>query len=437
MPKDKNEIIGNKAKNTEVNKKATQQKAQPQKRRKMNLDNRAYKPRRTKKVDTQAFTTESLLKLMGSASSPAKKAVLINTTNTRVHFDNNVIFTPTKKHSTQVLSPTKVKLSTPEKGPLTSFVTTPMGSKLKPSRIIECDDGAYTLFISEDKVEESELKIPTSVNKWVLKSSPIPKDSLDGFEDYKITRQGIFDTEKLIKKRKERRENPRLKSQNDLMKYPANKSLRKAGFEVEDNTAHWLDFLPHNFVGDASRTPKNLGIGTRFANAAMELVNRAIRQLLCEKDSSFTSIYLTVKPEWVPGYENIRLLKSLKVIIKDSKAKDAHQACFKFNCLTLEKVCITDVNPIKQFILKKFQDKTKAANKQIAIPVAPLADKSVLGSIELNTIDDVENDGFKLHRAPVTFAFDKHSSHRRPFSPVKLKSNTQKTKTGAKRSLSY
>ena len=323
------------------------------KKRKKKSDG-AYRPgtRRSTPLDASAFTVENLMKLNQAASSPAKKGVLLNSTSTDVPLESK-LFTPRKTRFTQLLSPSKVTLSTPQKGPLTSHVTTPKGSKLRPSRMIECDDGTCVLFLSEDKINDDSLIIPPKPSNW-LKTSPIPKAQLNGLIDVEITQKSIQATQALIRARKKQGLPARIKSQNEVMNMPANQALKNAGIKAEPNTMHWVHFISHMFIGDKSQTVENLGLGTKYANMAMELVNPAIQRLL-NKKNAYPAIYLSIIPEFVPGYESIRLLKSLTMVIKDAKGDTyKHKASVKFNMLSLQKVCLSDVQPIKKFIMKKF-----------------------------------------------------------------------------------
>lgn len=366
----------------------------PKKKRKKNPD-RAFRPGapRSKPLDPSAFSVENLMKLNQAASSPAKKGVLLNSTSTSVSLESE-LFTPKKTHSTQLLSPSKVTLSTPEKGPLTTYVTTPKGSKLRPSRIIQCDDGTFTLFLSEDKINNESLKIPHIPSKWINKS-PIPKVHLNGCIDVEITKKTIKETEALIRARKKEGLPARKVSQNIVMGIAANKALSHAGIKAAPGTMHWVHFVSHMFIGDKSQTAENLGLGTKYANMAMELVNPAIKRLLYKKNA-YPAIYLSIIPEFVPGYESLRLLKSLTMVIKDAKGDDyKHKALIKFNMLSLQKVCLTDVLPVRKFIMNKFAN---------------------------NLAKEKENDQFLLNISPAPVLTFKHTAMQKsgPMSPIKL-----------------
>ncbi|MGD9592165.1 MAG: hypothetical protein AB7V32_06560 [Candidatus Berkiella sp.] len=358
---------------------------------------------RSRPIDPSAFTVENLFKLNQSALSPAPKAVILNTTSTKPNLETQ-LFTPNKKHASTLISPSKVTLSTPDKGPFTRFVTTPLGSKLFPSRMIDCDDGAYVLFLSEAKINNQNITIPKKPANWI-KQSPIPKASLKGFVDIKITKKQIQATEALIRKRKREGLAPRAVSQNKVMGIPANTALKKAGITADPNTMHWVHFISHSFIGDKSQIVSNLGLGTKYANMAMELVNPVIKRLLFKK-GAYPAIYLSIIPEYVPGFEAIRLLKSLTMIIKDGKGDSfEHKASITFDMLTLQKVCLTDVIPVRKFIMQKF------ANKNDKTSQAKQATENSLQAPE----------EFLLHKAPLTPLYGTKSAKRRqalsPLSP--------------------
>ncbi|MCS5711794.1 hypothetical protein [Candidatus Berkiella aquae] len=345
----------------------------PKRRRKKNRDG-AYNPRgKSRAVNTTEFTTENLIRLMKSATSPAKKVAIINTTNASVCEDETVLFTPKKKHSSILLKSPQYKLSTPDAGPKTSHLVTPLGSKLYPSRIIQCDDGVVSVFISEDKKAQKELTIPDKPAAWI-KKSPIPAAKMTGMVDIAVTKKAIKAVEALKRKRKKAGENPRKISQNEVMGIAATQALRKAGVEINDGEAQHCHFLSHEFFGDKSQTVQNMGIGTRQANAAMELVNRAIKRLLYMKNGPAV-IYVSATPEWVPGFEKVRWLKKLTLTIKDGAGKNfKHSAKVTFNMLTLSPVCLSDVRPVRDSIIAKFSGKVR--QKPVA-PVKPMTPPTV------------------------------------------------------------
>lgn len=326
------------------------------KKRKKNKDG-AWHPRQNAapRDTTQFSSSEGVIRLMGAAASPAAKIAILNTTSLSICQGELQLTTPTKKHSSKVLTPSKYTLSTPEAGPKTSHLLTPKGSKLLPSRIIECDDGVISVFLSEDKVKPKSLVVPRTPKPWIA-HSPIPKASMQGMLDIPITKKQIKRVDALRRTRIKMGENPRKISQNTLNCIPATQAMRKAGITVENGDGHYTHFIPFSFLGDEAQTVENMGIATRHANAAMELVNPAIRRLLYMKNGPEV-VYLSAIPTWEPGYENIRLLKSLTYLIKDGKGNDyKHSATVRFNMLSLANICLTDVRPVRDSIIAKFSD---------------------------------------------------------------------------------
>ncbi len=379
------------------------------KRRKRKAD-KAWHPRQSAGTrDFGSFTTETLLRFMRTASSPAKKVAVLKPPQLMIFEGESVLCTPTGKHSSQLLSPSGYTLSTPEAGPLTSHLITPMGSKLLPSRVIECDDGFISVFLSENKVIAKELNIPLKPKTWI-QYSPIPEVDMQGMIDIPITKKQIKQIEQQTRKRKREGMEPRGISQNALNKIPATKAMRKAGIEVNDGDGHYAHFIPFSFLGDNAQKVENMGIGTRHANAAMELVNPAIRRLLYKKNGPKV-VYLSAIPEWVPGFEKIRLLKSITYIIKDGIGNDfKHSAKIAFNMLSLAEVCLTDVRPIKDSIIEKFSEKTPKKVEELptllsptrAIPMSPSFRNRAMTKIESPNFDS-----FAPSPAPIVPAFNK------------------------------
>lgn len=352
-----------------------QQKPGRKKRRRKNTDGAWRKNQNTGTRDFSSFTTENQLRCMGAASLPADEVVLLNSSQTTICQDENKLSTPKGKHSSRVLTPSKYQASTPEAGPRTTYIVTKEGKKLLPSRVIELDDGVVSVFLSQDKVIEKDLLIPTSAKPWIA-HSPIPEVSMAGMIDIPITKKKIKATDALTRSRKRGGQNPRKISQNQLNNIPATKAMRKAGIDVNDGDGHYLHFIPFSFIGDEAQVVYNMGIGTRFANAAMELVNPAIRRLLYAKNGPKV-VYLSAIPEWVPGFEKIRLLKSITYIIKDGKGNNyQNSAKVIFNALSLREVCLTEVRPLREIIINKFSGKTPKKDFTSPLPTTPLSSKT-------------------------------------------------------------
>lgn len=306
--------------------------------------------------DISNFSTEGLLHLMGAASSPPPKVAVLNSTQSKILQGEKKLSTPKGKHVSELLTPTKYTLSTPAAGPKTTYLTTPQGSQLLPSFVLECNDGEFGIFLPENKVSKKQLTIPSKAKPWIA-HSPIPKADMNGMIDIPITKSQIKKVEALVRKRKKEAVNPRGISQNSLNKIPATKAMRNAGIKVADGDGHHVHFIPFSFLGDDAQVVNNMGIGTKYANAAMELVNPAIRRLLYMKNGPKT-VYLSAIPTWVPGFEKIRLLKSITYIIKDGNGDNyQHHAKITFNTLSLAEVCVTNVRPIRDFIIEKFSNK--------------------------------------------------------------------------------
>lgn len=288
----------------------------------------------TRAPSKKLTSAESILYVMGAASSPAARTTFISTLEGSPINANRVI-----NH----IPSSQCAFSTPHKGPYTSHVTTPIGeSKLRPSRMIECDDGVVTIFISEDKTEENTLSL-LPPNDWVKNCIPL-SDSLDGIIDFEITRENVFSGGSI-----------RAKSQNAVMgNLSARDALINAGYEMPPRLANWIHFIPHAFLGILGQIASNMGLGLKNPNGAMEIINRAIPKILLHPNGP-EKLYLSAIPKWVEGYENIRLLESITYIVKNAPG----ELCTKwmrttFEMLSLASVCVTEIPIIEALMEKKF-----------------------------------------------------------------------------------
>ena len=75
------------------------------------------------------------------------------------------------------------------------------------------------------------------------------------------------------------------------------------------------------------------------------------------------------------------------MVIKDAKGDDfKHKASIKFDMLSLQKVCLTDVQPIRKFIMKKFSNKPPKNNEnaQASSPILHMHKMAKLRSQNLS-----------------------------------------------------
>jgi hypothetical protein len=306
----------------------------------------AWHPRqdakRKKSQPTEAGSqVERLLKLMQSDSTPAKRMAVVSSRTSPLNLES------------AVLTPSQLLFSTPTQGPRTRKVTTPNGTALFPARILTFNDGETTLFLPANKVSDNALNLPQP-NTW-LENSPVPQVDQSGLIDAVITLEMIKNVDKLKRERERMGQNPRGQSQNKLMRIPATRALKLAGIAVEDGIGQWLHFGPHSFFGDEAQKATNIGLGTRYANAAMELVNPVIKSLLLKHKENLPQLYLSAIPEWAEGFERIRLLKSINCVLKDGPGQNfTRSASIKFNTLSLNPVCLSEIEPVRQAIMNKF-----------------------------------------------------------------------------------
>lgn len=295
----------------------------------------------------------NLLSTMGVASPSPKKSIVID----------NLASPLSSSKITNVNA--NVTLSTPLKGALTSKVFTPAGTVLKPKRSIQCDDGNITFFASRKK-ERSHLSLPEP-NEWVKNDSPIPKASFKGVVDKKITRGFILGARWKKRERMLAGRGKRGKSQIQVMgNISARHALEKAGISVESGVAHWVHFVGHQFIDEQSQVPSNLGLALKWANGAMAQVEEEIYHILMHRNKAIRpeALYLTVIPEWVEEFKNIRLLKSITVQVKDKPGKEAKKfVSMTFDALLPEGIPGAETKMIQKVMRKKFlQKKPEASN---------------------------------------------------------------------------
>lgn len=246
---------------------------------------------------------------------------------------------------------------TPPKGTLTPKEThfiTPMGSTLPLSVHIQCDDGDFKIFLSSEAMSYQRVQFPKKPTSW-LKDSPVPIAEFTGIEDYPISRTSILKASKDTQENKKVGKDPRGINQNKLMRISATKALIESGFDVPPKSAHWTHLLPWALVGKQSQKVRNLGIATSQANARMELVNRALESFLREHPEQ--TLYLSAIPQWVEGYESIRLLETVTYVIKDGIGNQCQKsATITFDMLALQSVCNSEIDPTAEFLKEKFAE---------------------------------------------------------------------------------
>lgn len=322
---------------------------------------RNRKKSKTQKTQTNNFTTAGLMSLMQSLDSAAEKAVLLHDCASPVKFDKAKASSKTT-YTTPSKAP-QLTFSSPQKGVETSEVFSPEGSRYVRSRILRLSKGSISLFLPSHKVVEKDLSIPPSPKPWI-NESPVPDVHTNGVFKVKINQEIILAAE---------REGPgRSKTQNQVMKIPANQALNQAGITVAPNTGHWVHFKSHSHFGNSTQVAENIGLGTRQANAAMEMVNRVIRKIVMRKTTP-QELYLSYIPTWVKGYEKIRLLQSLEIRISDSfmSIPTGRKFSITFNMLSTASICESEIKPIEDALMNEFDGNEERLQPMIQTPIPP------------------------------------------------------------------
>lgn len=322
-------------------------------------------------------STEALIKLMDAGDDHAERLVVLSTVPSQ---DPNCVFpstqtddapatvdipttmtrqedrekTPTRKQPvTEFITPSghqNLKFSTPRRGVDTTTFETPGGTKFYLARRMRVDGKQTNLFITSERDPKKSLEVPKDPG---LAPEIVKAATFDGQVDVCLSKALLDASTKQIKKNRNKSNAPRYISQAKVMGMSARDALLKAGIEVPKQQAHWLHMIPHAFLADASQTPGNLGIGLKYGNAAMELVNPVIEEIL--RNNPDMKLYLTAIPHWVPGYESIRLLESIDYIIQDTPGTDPTKSVeFSFPALSKDPVCASEIKAVKDMIRKVF-----------------------------------------------------------------------------------
>lgn len=317
------------------------------------------------------FDLKSLFNIMGAGASPAKKQAIVSGSLDPL-----------------CLSPQKdLIFSSPQRGLLTTSVFTPKnGTRL--DRVRTAYEGnqnrGTSVFLPPEKVLNKKLILPQQPNS-AIDNVKVPNVSGAGFKNVPITLQSITDVEKLVSDRRNNGESARLISQNRLMgNESANNLLILAGIQSEsgiitkeDKIGQWLHLKPHSTCGDDSQNPENVGLGTKYANAAMELVNHVIKKIF-QLNPDIKTLYLDVIPTWVPGYEKIRLLQDIKYQVKDGPDDNfSRGVTYHFDALSLDPICESEIDIHQEVILRNF------ASRSIENPVLVTASPTKLNKLQI------------------------------------------------------
>jgi len=312
------------------------------------------KPRHTTIAKSPSAQSKFMLKLMQALNSPVPADKI------RVVYDGK---SPLTTKTFQLIQDDTLS-------PLKTTLITPKGSHLHCSEQMTMNQSQWRIFLPASKVLKDAIHLPKVAAKSI-DSSPIPQASFEGLPEICISKQRIIQIQNLKATRQEQGKNPRLIGQNALMGISARNALKLAGIEVPPHSVHYTHLLPWSLTADAGQCVENLGIGTKQANARMELVNPCIAALI--EENHLEALYLQAIPTWVEGYEKIRLLKKITYLIKD-RANEDYQKCIRidFDMLSFKTTCSSEIEPIITFLRSKFtsSDQTKAA-----APLTPLYSK--------------------------------------------------------------
>lgn len=322
-------------------------------RRKQNPDNKAYKPYRPRSYFKPG--ARGVISVMGAGTPDAKKAVV---TSSQEDNEQTLLMTPDGK--TNLLRSPQYQAGTPQTNGKRKLIT-PKKTTLVVSRVIQIHDKEINIYLPADKVKNQRLAVP-AIPADTLADLHINQGSLEPIINIPITLADLKRADAQKSKARKSGVSVRYPQQSDVMGCAARTAMLKAGIQIPKRHAHWIHFMPHALNGNHTQKIINFGLGTKFCNAEMELVNPVIRKILNSKDHPET-LYLSFYPQWVKGFEKIRLLDKLTVVIKDSPdEKPKHEVKFTFDALTQRRVCLSEIHIIEKLLLDTFKHKTKLAN---------------------------------------------------------------------------
>lgn len=319
----------------------------------------------------------NLLKLMGAATSPVKKVLVVANTP---HKDMRAA----RINQTQVDSPSHYQGSSPGRRP-SSFIS-PLG-KTRYTRVrdlsLDEEEDSISLYLPEHKASKQFLSLPAVPNLKAMVALAITPgcNGIDIIKDVPITLEQLNTIEEEKVRDKDLGLSERYPSQASVYGCSPNHAAKAAGIDLataaksvaatDANIMHVCHFIGHKFLGNRGQIIENFGLGTKYFNAEMTLLENVLRKILQQPDTPDT-LYLHVKPKYKLGFEDIRLIDELVYTITDCKfseyRKDTHhKVSMKFFGLSLNKVCLTEQPLIADLLVKKFQQSKVQPEQQPAL----------------------------------------------------------------------
>lgn len=334
-------------------------KKKRRRRKKPDPGNREWKPRSKQHyMPLRKRGARATIQLMQAHTPDAKKAAV---RGSRL---------PLPKLPSTTLSRTPIRKSTAaEETTEATFFTPKQKTELAVSRVIQLKDHDVTIFLPKDKVKKGRLEIPSVISDAHLETlealSINERGSLEPSLNVKYTAKDFERTERQI--RRDRIAGKSQRSQEKVMKCSARNALKAAGVIVKPRQAHWIHFVAHSAKGRKTQKPGNLAIATKNCNAEMQLIEPVIEKIL-RSDNHPDALYVDFIPEWVAGYEKIRLLNKLTVVIKDAdSASPARHVRFTFDGLATKQICTTEVELIEGLLLDTFNNQRSEPNGNLLL----------------------------------------------------------------------
>lgn len=313
--------------------------------------------------------SHSVIGLMGALRSPQKLVAMTSTSTS--------LPSPVKQGVGNLQSPSKFTLSSPQKGPNSSTATDDSGTIYTPAYQLETDDGTTTLFLPENLEFNQQLSLPARLPEGFASKLPKVDTLATQIPPVRITKAKLIAINKLKAEFGKQHGNNRYYKNKDITNESANELLVTTEIITDQNLGQWLDLVPLSVWStdkkdwqDKTKRLNNLGLGTKYSNAAMELINPLITQLLMTNDpNSPTELELTVAPSWVLGFENIRLLQDVTYVLRDISTPESTRTVeIMFPMLSLEKIPENIIQFYKEYFFHLFNGKSEIQAVCLASP---------------------------------------------------------------------
>lgn len=334
----------------------------PEWSRKRELEAIPYR-RKTKKSKLPNFSNqvEGLLH-MNAALAPYVKPQ----EHLKLGQNASTLFSPAGKAGTY-------QLTTPIKGFGSSGLSNENGDfRLAIKFKLQNED--YALYVKRDICPLKRLDVPSDLPQE-LNGIKLPEADFNP-KSITITKDSFDKTRARQEMRKTCGQAPRKPDNRVVMgNLTALQTGQALHLAVQPHELHWTHLLPHALVENEAKAqhPANMGLATRQANAAMELVNGAITKIFSNPNvASDFSLTLTATPTYI--HKASRLLENITYSLNDNHG---HHIEFDFDMLSQSTLPKNTIQMCEDAIMHTFFGQSPAKAVELATPMpkkVPLRD---------------------------------------------------------------